>query len=246
MGYETRFEGTLAFDPFPEPERLAALREGLTRFDREDAGKLVLTPMGRGMTVECGPDWSETADMLERALTHVFGPQGVTVSGTLQVIGEDERTVATVSVGGGGVEIAVAASEEEEEEEDAESLIAALGEDDDDLRVYAASRLGEYPEEGVAEALAFAAREDDSEEVRRTALEALGKLGEDAAGMVADVMTCLADPSPFIRYWATYALGRMGRAAEQALPDLTALTKDEADGPRYGAIDAIERIGAKR
>ncbi len=245
MGYETRFEGTLAFDPFPDAAGVEALREGLSRFDREDSGRLVLTPMGRGVTVECGPDWSETVDVLERAITHVFGPKGVAVSGTLQVIGEDDRPVATVTVGEGGVEIAIAQNEEEEEE-DAESLVEALGSEDPDLRVYAASQLAGYPEDGVAEALAGAARDDADEKVRRTALEALGELGEGAGAVVGEVIACLSDASPFIRYWATYALGRMGRAAEEALPQLEALTKDEAEGPRYGAVDAIRRIQAAK
>ena len=241
VGYETRLEGTLALHPFPEEPEVAALREALAGLSSARAGRLGLTPLGRALEVSDTFDWRAGVRAIERAIASAFAPRAIAVSGVLRAVGEDDALLATITVGARGVKIAEAASEDDDEDSTA-GWIESLRADDPELREYAAALLGDREPELVAEPLAEAARTDPVERVRHKALEALGKLGAEAAGALEDLAHCLADPSPFVRYWATFALGRLGAAAAPTLPALRRLTTDPEDGPRFGAVDAIRRI----
>jgi hypothetical protein len=241
MSYDTWLEGTLALDPFPDDKLAVALAAALQAARDPRAGRLVLTPLGHGIVCEEAVDWETAVAMIERARATIFGPLGVTLTGTLRAVGEDEAHLATVLVSAGEVRI------ERHDLDDDPSLddwIAALQADDPELRADAAAALADSASESAVEALAAAARDDDAEAVRCRALESLGHLGNMATSALPTLLDGLQDPSPFVRYWATFALGRLGPAAASAQGALEKLTTDSADGPRFGAIDALRRIRA--
>jgi HEAT repeat protein len=57
--------------------------------------------------------------------------------------------------------------------------------------------------------------QDKNTDVRRTAVESLGKIGDRSA--VAEVLPLLSDEAPFVRAAAAKALGRMGSASDEAI-----------------------------
>jgi HEAT repeat protein len=56
--------------------------------------------------------------------------------------------------------------------------------------------------------------------MRRSAAEALGKLGPAADSAVPELARLLGDPEAFVRVSAAEALGRLGPAAGAAVPEL--------------------------
>jgi HEAT repeat protein len=73
-------------------------------------------------------------------------------------------------------------------------------------------------------------------------LEALGRLGADAAAAVPDVLPHLARPEDWCRARAAEALGRIGRPAATAAPALTQLLKDNDLLVRIHAAVALWRV----
>ncbi|MFT3770489.1 MAG: hypothetical protein QM820_34100 [Minicystis sp.] len=105
MGYATRLEGTLFLHPFPEGHVVTALREALAAFASPNAGRLALTPLGHGLTLEDTFDWTAGVEVIERARETVFVPRGIAIAGTLRAIGEDDAHLATITIGDGAARV---------------------------------------------------------------------------------------------------------------------------------------------
>ncbi len=98
---------------------------------------------------------------------------------------------------------------------------------------------GPSPEQ--SKALLTALLKDNSPEVRWTAAESLGKIGDRTA--VPAVLALLTDPVPPIRAAAAQALGRMATAVDEAaVAGLTGALQDPADNVRQAAAIAIGDI----
>lgn len=118
MSYDSRLLGTLWIEPFPAAEDMPALREGLAALRTAGSGRLVLTPMGHGLSFEDTFDWEEALAIVERASKDVFAPRGLALGGELRAMGEDDAHLATVTVGAGGVRVE---HHEDDDDEDAGS-----------------------------------------------------------------------------------------------------------------------------
>ncbi|MEH2356983.1 HEAT repeat domain-containing protein, partial [Nostoc sp.] len=90
------------------------------------------------------------------------------------------------------------------------------------LREYRAA-LGEQ-QEVLTELLGLL--KDDTESVRNSAAEALGKLGNASPQIVEALLGLLKDES--VRYYAVFALGKLGNASPQVFEALLGLLKDES------------------
>jgi HEAT repeat protein len=83
--------------------------------------------------------------------------------------------------------------------------------------------------------------QDNNPDVRRTAAESLGKIG-DRSG-VQSVLPLLSDDVPLVRAAAAKALGRMGTASHEALVvGLSRSLEDPVDSVRHAAAIAIGDI----
>ena len=89
--------------------------------------------------------------------------------------------------------------------------------------------------------LLIALLHDESPEIRRTAAESLGKIGDQ--GSVASVLPLLADDAPAVRAAAAQALGRLGSpSAEEVIGGLTRALEDPVDAVKQAAAIAIGEI----
>jgi HEAT repeat protein len=94
-------------------------------------------------------------------------------------------------------------------------------------------------ERGIA--MLMALLQDQSPEVRQTAAESLGKIGDRAA--LPAVLPLLLDPVPVVRATAAQALGRMASPADEAvIMGLSGALGDPADKVRQAAALAIGDI----
>lgn len=92
-----------------------------------------------------------------------------------------------------------------------------------------------------SKALLTALLKDHNPEVRRTAVESLGKIGDRTA--VPSVLPLLTDPIPLVRGAAAQALGRMATPVDEvAVAGLTEALRDPADNVRQAAAMAIGDI----
>jgi hypothetical protein len=78
---------------------------------------------------------------------------------------------------------------------------------------------------------------------RRGAIRALGGVGAEARGAVADLIHALHDPEPSVRTQAARALGQMGPAAAQAVPALAQALWGNDVPLVYEAVQALGRMG---
>lgn len=82
---------------------------------------------------------------------------------------------------------------------------------------------------------------DESAEVRRTAAESLGKIGDQSA--VASVLPLLTDPLPVVRVAAAQALGRIGTASNvTVLAALSRALEDPEERVKQAAAMAIAEL----
>ena len=82
---------------------------------------------------------------------------------------------------------------------------------------------------------------DPQPETRRTAVEALGKIGDRST--IMSVTSLLKDPSPVVRAAAAKAVGRIGSSsAQEAIVMLAQALEDPADPVRQAAAVAIGDI----
>jgi hypothetical protein len=126
VSYTSRVEGTLALHPFPEDEAIPALRESLAAFADPAGGRLVLTPLGHGLTFEDTFDWTAAIDSLSLARTAVFARTGVAIAGVLRAIGEDDALLATITVDADGVRVEPHEASEAGESDEKEAEWAAF------------------------------------------------------------------------------------------------------------------------
>ena len=120
-----------------------------------------------------------------------------------------------------------------------EALLALLGDEDPDLREYAATTLRDFPSERALDALAVAAR-DPTENVRWHASEALGTLG--IPGAVDPLLTLLQDSVSHIRITALRSLAALG--VEEAIPAAIELTRSESFRERADGVNVLGALGS--
>jgi hypothetical protein len=127
MSYDSKVEGALWLEPFPDAAEAPALREALPGLASPAGGRLVLTPLGHGLVLEDTFDWLAAVELIERAKSSLFGPRGIAVGGTLRAIGEDGAHLATISIDAAGTRV----EEHRTELEYGESTGEDCGEDSD-------------------------------------------------------------------------------------------------------------------
>jgi HEAT repeat protein len=82
---------------------------------------------------------------------------------------------------------------------------------------------------------------DESPEIRRTAAESLGKIGDPAAALF--ILPLVTDPAPAVRVAAAQALGRFSSGSIQGVLDaLTRALEDSDDSVKQAASMAIGEI----
>ena len=114
-------------------------------------------------------------------------------------------------------------------------LVFFLGDEDSDVRIFAANVLGEIKSPAALQALVKALQDPD-DNVRSAVIEALGKIGDPRA---VDPLTALLGTMPWIAMAAIEALGRIG--GEKALSALY----ECLENPGYSgmACSALEKAG---
>jgi HEAT repeat protein len=115
------------------------------------------------------------------------------------------------------------------------SLLKMLCHDDEDVRVFAASILGDIKDRSALKGL-FEAMKDEDINVRAASIEALGKIAESRA--IGHLVRAV-DDDPWVAVAAIDAIAHIG--GEEALDALYKFLENESYLPM--AIDAIERIG---
>jgi HEAT repeat protein len=90
-------------------------------------------------------------------------------------------------------------------------------------------------------ALLISLLRDESPEIRRTAAESLGKIGDPAAALV--ILPLVTDPAPAVRAAAALALGRFSSDSTQGVLDaLTRALEDSDDSVKQAASLAIGEL----
>ncbi len=85
--------------------------------------------------------------------------------------------------------------------------------------------------------------QDESPEIRRTAAEALGKIGDPAS--ITSILLLQDDPAPIVRAAEVQALGRVGSASNEVVAALARSLEDPVDAVRQAAAIAIGEIEPK-
>lgn len=127
------------------------------------------------------------------------------------------------------------------------ALIAALRDEDAQVRSSAAFALGRMGDEGLSIAVAAltAALRDEDTQVRRSAAYTLKSIGSPSAPALPALIEALQDEDKWVRVYTGFALGEIGEPAAPAVPQLiTALQNQDAD-IRYSAAFALGKIGLK-
>ena len=83
--------------------------------------------------------------------------------------------------------------------------------------------------------------DDGSPEIRKSAVESLGKIGDQAVS--ASILALMIDPEPSVRAAAAQALGRLGSTSdEEVIMRLTRALEDPVDSVKQAAAIAIGDI----
>ena len=126
-------------------------------------------------------------------------------------------------------------------------LVAALKDEDRDVRDSAAAALGRLGQAGPeAVAALVAALKDEYWDVRDSAAAALGRLGQAGPEEVAALVAALKDEDPGVRRLAAEASGRLGQAGPEVVAALVAALKDKDRDVRRRAAAALGRLGQAR
>ncbi len=127
--------------------------------------------------------------------------------------------------------------------EAAPHLCAALGDEDEQVRVMAAEGLAAIGSSAVPD-LIQSLRVPNAE-VRRLAAYSLGTMGSNAAGAVFHLVAALKDSNSLVRSRAAWALGTIRKATDFVVPNLIELLKDPEQDVKLSAIKALESIGPR-
>ena len=123
----------------------------------------------------------------------------------------------------------------------ARELRALLGDDDANVRRWAATLLGRYLDvEGLEIELVRVSRDRDPQ-VRKAAIESLGRIGDELAAEAA--LELLNDAAPFVRATAARAIGRLNRI--DLAEDVAALLGDHDWWVRLAAKETLEALGTE-
>ena len=83
--------------------------------------------------------------------------------------------------------------------------------------------------------------QDEQEEIRRTAAESLGKIGNQMG--LAALFPLIRDPSPLVRSSAIKAIGRLGSSRmEEAVTAVLPAFTDESELVRRSAVEAVGEL----
>jgi len=119
-------------------------------------------------------------------------------------------------------------------------LIAALGDEDSDVREAAADALASYEEESIPQLLKIL--ENGNPDAREAAVKALAKIGSDKA-LKAVGSALLDDESAWVRIAAAKVLGQ--RADKRYVKVLTESLEDSHADVYEAAVEALKQIGTK-
>lgn len=134
------------------------------------------------------------------------------------------------------------------------ALAAAVGDEDMEVRHGAVIAIGNpwfvtrYYYWNPADALEAVsaltkALRDEYKDVRRSAAEALGKIGHKAAEAIPALIETICDEDEVVRCSAAETLGKIGPAAAEAVPALTEALCHGNDILRCNAAEALGKIG---
>lgn len=87
--------------------------------------------------------------------------------------------------------------------------------------------------------------QDENSDVRRSAAEALVKMGPEASSAAPLLIDALQDENSQVRKSAAEALGRMAPRARYAVPAIIEALKDESGAVRRAAADALDNFGVE-
>jgi HEAT repeat protein len=124
---------------------------------------------------------------------------------------------------------------------------AAQQDADASVRVAVITTLGElgtFSASEVVPVLITVMEKDKTIAVQRSAIMALGKLGDRAVLAEASLRTVLKDADPGKRQNAAWALGELGKAAVPSIPGLTEALEDNDAGVRRDVVRALGNLGA--
>jgi HEAT repeat protein len=139
-----------------------------------------------------------------------------------------------------------------------DGIVAAINDGYDKVKGYAFDKLAEYkpqdlksvvkkPEDIAKKAADIFKDEKVDADVRRSAAQALGNLGEAAKPFVKDILDILKDEkvNPDVRSNAAYALGNLGETAKPYIKDILDILKDEKVNPdvRSNAAYVLGNLG---
>src|SRR4051794_25280702 len=124
---------------------------------------------------------------------------------------------------------------------DAEQLVAALSDDDPDIRSSAATSLatGRDPVPASAVGPLTKMLGERNADARTSAAAALGRVGKEAASAAEPLARLLSDPDLNVRRTAAQALGQIGSASEPAVSALGRALRDQDEDVRHAAADAL-------
>ncbi|WP_231571445.1 HEAT repeat domain-containing protein [Gordoniibacillus kamchatkensis] len=199
-----------------------------------------------GSLAGTAPDEEESVRELARELENPFEPAALHAAyelarrgrkGTdalLQGIRHESVAVSRVSAYG----LSAAGKEA------VQGLIDALSDERAETAVHAAFALGEQRQLAAEATPRLAALLDHpSEEVRRSAVEALGLIAAPVDLAVAGLIRALGDADVQVRFTAGLSLCRIGAPAQAAVPHLEAALDDENRYVRAHAAEALRYIG---
>lgn len=127
-----------------------------------------------------------------------------------------------------------------------DQLIAALSDDDPDIRSFAATKLstmdlGDKGKNAVAPLTKLLSERSDA--ARTSAARTLGRIGKEAAPAATPLAALLGADDANVRRAAAEALGQIGDGAEAAVSALSRALKDPDEDVRHLAAEALGKIG---
>jgi HEAT repeat protein len=124
-------------------------------------------------------------------------------------------------------------------------LIAALQDDDDDVRAWIPHALGQHKTKSpsIVTALREALERDTSWMARQSSVIALTEIGFDTEGVVSALVFALRDEQDWVRRDAAIALGKAGPRTPEVIPALIAAVDDQYAEVKTSAAWALGLFG---